>query len=287
MSESWQPQLQAFFDLRGMTIGTVPTVEDLCYVSGREPRLWTNDELQLDLKKSLLRLIEADKSSEVLEVGAGSGFLARLVAPEVKKFTGIDLSKGALAVAKKLKLPNARFQVSDGEALPFADNQFDAAYCYDVYTNFPRFDDGAPLIKEMIRVVKPGGLVLVGSIPDASVHDRFMEKVKQVSQELDERYGPARVRPDLKPVPMRQRSFGASLRSLLAKFGLSRTPSESVAQGAPEPSINPQILTYNFHQSEFETLGEQEDVSMEIHPTHSKNPYAEFRFNAVYKVPQR
>ena len=98
----------------------------------------------------------------MLEIGSAAGFLAKLIAPHVGSFVGVDLSEDAFNVARRLRLPNARFLQADGGALPFPDETFDGILCYDVFTNFPNFSDGEPLIREMIRVAKRGRPVLVG-----------------------------------------------------------------------------------------------------------------------------
>ena len=59
-----------------------------------------------------------------------------------------------------------------------------------VFTNFPVFSDGCALIAEMVRVIRPGGRVLIGSIPDAAVQSAYEVRVAEVSRELEAKYGP-------------------------------------------------------------------------------------------------
>ena len=77
----------------------------------------------------------------VLEVGCTSGFIAKGLAPRVKRYTGIDLAESARRVAQRLSLQNTDFRQADGKQVPFPDTSFVAAYCYDVFTNFPAFDE--------------------------------------------------------------------------------------------------------------------------------------------------
>jgi ubiquinone/menaquinone biosynthesis C-methylase UbiE len=179
----------------------------------------------------------------------------------VGKYTGVDLSSAALAVARRLRLPNATFRVADGGRLPFAAGQFNGAFCYDVFTNFPDFETGAPIIAEMLRVVKPGSRVLIGSIPDAATKAAYEARTVEVGAELEARFG--RVVP---PAP-RPPTLGKRLRDLL------RTPAEPV------------IVCYYFERADFEALARSLGCTVTITDIHPKNPYFGYRFNAIYTKP--
>ncbi len=94
-----------------------------------------------------------------IDVGCGNGaftevLLARAAPAAV---TGIDPSDGQIDYARTrpgTKL--AQFRVGDAQALPFADNSFDAASMALVITFL---SDPAKAAREMARVVKPGGIV--------------------------------------------------------------------------------------------------------------------------------
>ncbi|MFC2162166.1 class I SAM-dependent methyltransferase [Candidatus Altiarchaeota archaeon] len=76
--------------------------------------------------------------------------------------TGADANPELVAAAKKkaadLKLTNVSFTEGDHMMLPFPDASFDAAYdqCLE---NFPDYEKG---FAELVRVVRPGGKVLMG-----------------------------------------------------------------------------------------------------------------------------
>jgi lipopolysaccharide transport system ATP-binding protein len=250
----WKRELQLFFEHRAMELNDVPTLEDLCYVSGRDPRLWTQPALIDDLATSIIEQSGVTPTSQVLEVGCASGFLARAIAPRVASYTGVDLAEAALEVARRLRIGNAEFRLSEGGKLPFPDDSFDAVFCYDVFTNFPHFRDGVAIIKEMVRVVRPRGKVLVGSIPDAAFREAFEARVGQVVAELGERYGPP--------------------------------PSRTlVNQPHGETDLKPGILCYYFERDDFRVLGEEMAVQTETHEIHRLNPYFGFRYNVVYSKP--
>jgi len=258
-SGSWKGSLRLFFAERAAQINGTPSHEDLCYISGREPRLWSQPEMYEDMVDSILALTEASAQSTILEVGCAAGFIAKGVAPRVKRYVGVDLARPALRVARLLQLPNAEFRHSEGGKLPFEDATFDATFCYDVFTNFPTFDAGVPIIAEMLRVVKPGGKVLVGSIPDAACQAAYEERVRQFMLELDVRFGPLRPRPATE-----------------ANVGLLQTISKWLS------STKPGITCYYFKTENFVSLGKQFGCHTKVCDIHSLNPYRGYRFNIVY-----
>jgi ubiquinone/menaquinone biosynthesis C-methylase UbiE len=257
-SDGWKQALAAFFSERADQVDSAPTLRDLCYIAGRDPRLWTDHEIYHDLIASIVAALDVDFQSTVLEVGCASGFLARGIAPVVGAYTGIDVSQPALAVARRLHLPNATFRAADGSRLSVPDGAFDAALCYDVFTNFPTFAVGASIIREMLRVVKPGGRVLIGSIPDEATRDAYERRAAEVGAELTSRFGPP------PPPPVGKATLGKRVRHLF------RTP------------VEPQIVCYYFHRRDFETLGAQLGCAVEITDIHPRNPYTGYRFNVTY-----
>lgn len=273
-SHSWQQSLHEFFDLRSEAVLGIPSEEDLCYIAGRDPRLWLDPNMRQDLTQSVLDMSGANRDSCILEVGCAAGFLAQLVAPCVKCYTGVDLAETPLKVARRLRLDNAVFQKANGESLPFADASFDSVFCYDVFTNFPSFEDGAPLIREMLRVVKPGCKVLVGSIPDEKRAAELPELVQAVSRNLDSRFGPIKPRPELVP-----RFVAPSSESKPGLFGRLFKPAPPPVATVP---IAPIIVTYDFRREDFLSLGESLGAEVVIQDVHKLNPYRGYRFNAVF-----
>jgi len=266
-NDNWKGALRSFFDQRGRALSSKPGLEELCFVSGRDPRLWSAPALYTDLIQSILQVTEVDTASTVVEVGCAAGFIAYGVAPAVGSYLGLDIAEGALAAAQRLALPNAAFRKTDGRDLPIAASSVDAAFCYDVVTNFPNFRDYEPLIEEMLRVVRPGGCVLVGSVPDRACQAEYEARVAAFSAELDERYGPARAGLDL-PEP------GLIERAML-RLGLK------------SPLPVPSIACYYFDRADFEACALRLGVTLTCSDIHPFNPYRGFRFNAVFRRPTR
>jgi SAM-dependent methyltransferase len=53
----------------------------------------------------------------------------------------------------------------DGGALPFEDGTFDLAMIYQVLINLPDERSARALVREALRVTRPGGTVLLGALP--------------------------------------------------------------------------------------------------------------------------
>ena len=108
--------------------------------------------------------------------GAFTGMLFERCAPA--EVQGLDPSEGQLAFARQ-RLPGrpVQFQLGDAMTLPFADNAFDAAAMALVLFFVPEPPRG---VAEMVRVVKPGGIVsayvwdiLGGGFPFAAVQEEL------------------------------------------------------------------------------------------------------------------
>src|SRR5262245_10452218 len=96
----------------------------------------------------------------VLDVASGTGILGREIASQVGfggHVVGIDANPGMIEVAKALA-PAIDWRQGMAEALPFADNSFDA-----VVSQFGLmfFNDRFAALREMLRVLCPGGLLAV------------------------------------------------------------------------------------------------------------------------------
>jgi ubiquinone/menaquinone biosynthesis C-methylase UbiE len=125
------------------------------------------DELGLSLQERSagfqLREMALDGGA-VVDIGCGTGAVA-LRALECGASTAIcgDISMLMMKPAMHKSPPkpgSLRFSQLDAEALPFADNSLDAALSGMTFGTLP---DQRRALSEMIRVVKPGGLVCIGA----------------------------------------------------------------------------------------------------------------------------
>jgi demethylmenaquinone methyltransferase/2-methoxy-6-polyprenyl-1,4-benzoquinol methylase len=114
-------------------------------------------------KKAIAEIAKVQPKT-ILDVATGTGDLAieaSKLNPE--KIIGIDIAAQMLDVGRqKLKEKGLdeliTMQVGDSEALPFADNSFDAITCAYGVRNFEHLEAG---LKEMCRVLRPGGKLAI------------------------------------------------------------------------------------------------------------------------------
>jgi demethylmenaquinone methyltransferase/2-methoxy-6-polyprenyl-1,4-benzoquinol methylase len=92
-----------------------------------------------------------------LDVATGTGDLAIELASRGASVVGSDFSEGMLDVARR-KAPGLTWEQGNALALPYEDGAFDAATVGFGARNFSDLPQG---LREMARVVKPGGRVVV------------------------------------------------------------------------------------------------------------------------------
>ena len=101
----------------------------------------------------------------ILDVATGTGDMAVMLTRHLAgaHVTGIDISRGMLEIGEqKISRLGLRDRISlqpgDSEALQFADGSFDAVTVAFGVRNFENLEEG---LREMLRVLKPGGRLVV------------------------------------------------------------------------------------------------------------------------------
>ncbi|MCB0405303.1 MAG: class I SAM-dependent methyltransferase [Bdellovibrionales bacterium] len=126
---------------------------------------------EFKLGRSLVKRSALRPGEQILEVGCGTGRLlmeiARCVSPGGSA-TGVDLSEPMIRIArsraKKTKLePAVQLLQGDLLNLPFGDETFDKVFSCFTLELFPEADRLGAL-KEMYRVLRPGGILAVASL---------------------------------------------------------------------------------------------------------------------------
>ncbi|MGH2523094.1 MAG: methyltransferase domain-containing protein [Anaerolineales bacterium] len=140
--------------------------------------------------ESLDRMIEAVRPQpdwRALDIATGGGHTALAFAPHVREVVATDLTAEMLAAAEAFSqgkgVANVSFREADATALPFADGEFDLVTCRLAPHHFP---DCAQFVREMARVLRPGGVAAVidNAVPGdviAARHVNALEKLRDPS----------------------------------------------------------------------------------------------------------
>lgn len=121
----------------------------------------------LEATNALAARLTVAKSDHILDVGSGIGGPARFFADRFGcQVTGLDLTQEFCDVAIRLNELlefDTQITIEQGDALamPFAEQSFDGAYSMNVSMNIA---DKAALYRELYRVLKPGGWLVLSEI---------------------------------------------------------------------------------------------------------------------------
>ena len=119
-----------------------------------------------------------------LDLGCGTGEMMKMLlqSDDQRELYGIDLSEKMLSVAEGKLSGKVRLVLGDSEHLPFADNFFDVVYCNDSFHHYPAPEN---VIREVQRVLKPGGTFLIGDCWQPLVGRAIMNFYMRHSKEGD------------------------------------------------------------------------------------------------------
>jgi demethylmenaquinone methyltransferase/2-methoxy-6-polyprenyl-1,4-benzoquinol methylase len=143
-------------------------------------------------------LARVGPGTRALDVATGTGDLAVELASRGGDVVGSDFSEGMLARARA-KAPGLTWEQGDALALPYPDGEFDACTVGFGARNFSDLGRG---LREMVRVVKPGGRVVILEIttpqkpPLSTFFSLWFDRVVPLLGRFDEAYTylPASVR---------------------------------------------------------------------------------------------
>jgi ubiquinone/menaquinone biosynthesis C-methylase UbiE len=100
-------------------------------------------------------------AKRALEIGCGPGRLMRPMARHFEEIHGVDVADEMVARAQRnlAATPNAHAHHATGSDLSaFQDNYFDFVYSYAVFQHIPSGDVVFGYLREVARVLKPGGI---------------------------------------------------------------------------------------------------------------------------------
>jgi ubiquinone/menaquinone biosynthesis C-methylase UbiE len=128
-------------------------------------RFWVQAPHPLITRERLLEALAPRAGDTVLEVGPGTGYYTLDVARAVGRLHIFDLQpemlEHTLRRAREAGVDNVEPRQGDARSLPYREDAFDAAYLVTVLGEIP---DQEAALRELRRVVRPGGRLVVGEL---------------------------------------------------------------------------------------------------------------------------
>ncbi|MBV8904843.1 MAG: class I SAM-dependent methyltransferase [Acidobacteriia bacterium] len=129
------------------------------------------------------RVAEEAPGSDVLEVAPGPGYCAiELAKLGWHRVTGLDISTTFVEIARRNAAEagvKVDFQWGNASEMPFGDSSFDFVFCSAAFKNF---SDPVGALREMYRVLKPGGQALIIDLRRDATVGEIDSEVDRMSQ---------------------------------------------------------------------------------------------------------
>lgn len=136
-------------------------------------RLWVQVPHPIISRSRLKRVLEPRAGERVLEIGPGTGYytldLAQWIGDGELELLDVqpEMLDHTMRKVRSRGLTNVSRSQADATNLPYEDASFDAALLVTVFGEIP---DGDAALREVRRVLKPGGRLIIGEIAVGDPH---------------------------------------------------------------------------------------------------------------------
>jgi ubiquinone/menaquinone biosynthesis C-methylase UbiE len=159
-------------------------------------RFWVEAPHPFITRARLREVLAPSPGSQVLEVGPGTGYyalpVARWLGP-VGRLDILDVQQEmldhTLRRAAEEGISNISGVQADAREMPYPDDSFDAAYLVTVLGEIP---DQAAALRELRRVVKPDGRIVVGELfgdPHMVTHRALRDRAAEAGLAVEHQLG--------------------------------------------------------------------------------------------------
>jgi ubiquinone/menaquinone biosynthesis C-methylase UbiE len=159
-------------------------------------RFWVQAPHPFITRERLREVLEPRPGERLLEVGPGTGYYALPVARWLEPDGRLDILDvqqemldHTLRRAAEHDIDNITPALADARELPYPDDSFDGAYLVTVLGEIP---DQDAALRELRRVVKPGGRIVVGELfgdPHMVTHGALARRAQAAGLRVDRKLG--------------------------------------------------------------------------------------------------
>jgi len=145
--------------------------------------VWPREKIRLmidDIKNKL----ELKPGHSLLDVGCGGGWIAQELGKHCKMVFAMDFAPAMLKAAAQARF-DLQLILGDASALPVGEAEMDRVLVYFMLMNYPEREKIVVVLKECLRVLKPGGVCLAGQFPlksRSALYDRAKKRYQQWCQ---------------------------------------------------------------------------------------------------------
>ena len=161
-------------------------------------RFWVEAPHPFITRSRLREILEPQPGERLLEIGPGTGYYTLPVAEWLSPGGTLDvldvqqeMLDHTLRRAREEGIENVTPTLADARELPFPDDSFDGAYLVTVLGEVP---DQDAALRELRRVVRPGGRIVVGELfgdPHMVTHSALARSAESAGLRVERKLGGA------------------------------------------------------------------------------------------------
>lgn len=164
-----------------------PAQPDFTSIKAKQKAIWEDGdyhEFASYMHDGAVQILEdwdLSGATTLLDVGCGSGQTALPAALKGLRVTGVDIAENLIQAAREAAAAaqlNVQFDVGDAEALPYADQSFDAVISLIGAMFAPRPEQ---VVAELARVLKPGGKLFMANWTPTSMPAQMFKCCSEVA----------------------------------------------------------------------------------------------------------
>ncbi|MEL6589858.1 MAG: methyltransferase domain-containing protein [Bacteroidota bacterium] len=126
-----------------------------------------HDQMLREIAARVAERLSLKSQDHLLDVCCGNGRLSQEFLSYCAQLTGVDLSEEQIARAQAITLANTRFVVGEASQLGLVlAERYDHAVLYFSFQYLERFDLARQALAAMKDVLKPGGKIFLGDVPE-------------------------------------------------------------------------------------------------------------------------